>query len=748
MKRLLGLCCIAWAAIARADLADPLPVGMQETWFLMAIGPDLAGAERRDWQTGKIARFPVILPTHNRGSYRRQYAMAANRHGLWLAENTLALLRPDGSVVRLDRFFPEPPERGMNSAESGDQSLLIPLRDDSVLLLRKLRGEMKGRAFRLFWRNQTIAAQELKNTPDFNYGMAAVRLTDGRVLLTGGYTGQNRAWLFDPRDERWTATGSSSVGRLYPALAALPDGRAFIAGSSWMATASDNNEVRINATLGVELFDPASGKWRRLPNLPLSFRIEAYGANGPSAAVMPDGTLVLGGAMHRHLVYLPAIGKDFAANWRIADSLDNLRVGGIVQAIGKNEVAISGGRMPTANGQCCQTRDDGERLHLPRAGEMRRVSIGQQRWRAATAHRGNLTFVAGGTETFSLISSTTQASAVAELIDQRYGTVRDLPSLPEPLVTGKALWLDDDRILVKAIGHPAPGEDGRLLEFKSTGYLAVYSLKRDRWQPLYDPAIAQAELAGRSGNEVLLVDGAAQVWAFDPDAFKLRELPRPTQMRIGGVQRVLADGRIILAGGTAQSELMEAYDADCRRSNCPLQYFAYGPMTASRNHEIYSPDTRRWTLSAPSRGAGESAVIRGDGRVMSLGQSGKEGAGIWLIEQSDAQGKRWQRVPLPEGLDPGTCDSGSSVKTCRLLIGNLPEASQEAVLFASSHWDNALNDYYVDLWLFDDAGQWQSVARNLSPAMLATQKLRLRGVGDKSLYGTNFQPDQLRLSLE
>lgn len=738
---------IAGISLAYANLSDPLPVGLDETWFLIGDGLQKARAEQHDWKTGKVKRFEISLSTRTERDYPRRYALANNKYGLWIAENTLILLRPDGKTQRIDNFFPEPPDRGMTSAEGEGQSVLVSLADDSVLLLSKLRGRSAGKVFRLRWQDGAIKVEELSQAPTLGWGIAATRLSDGRVLVVSGYTGQNRSWLYDPRNNGWTETGKLNVNRMNPALAALPDGRAFIAGNNLSAMSRD----RLESIHGAEIWDPATQRWTMLPTLPMSLYIEAHGVSGASATVMPDGSLVLGGAMHSRLLILHRSGDGFAPYWRISDPMAGQRVGAIIQAISPDEVMISGGRMPTESRQCCRTRTDSERLRLQRPSDARRSSLGLQRHDAATAQRGPLTFVAGGWEAFHLSFATVQASAVAELIDHRTGQVRDLPPLPEPMLTGKAIWLDDDRILVKTIAHPAlyeqsfRGMDGRSIEIHTTGYFAVFSLKRNTWELLHEPSIATAELAGIAQGEAILVSPAAQVWAVNPETSTLRVLPRPLLTRSGGVSRVLSDGSLILAGGDTPSELIEAYDVDCQKQDCPLQMFAYGGMGPSRLYETYEPTTGKWITSTPSTSGSFSAVIRRDGRVMSLGRH----QGSWMIEQSDTKGKRWKKLPLPSDLKEDACGSDKSTAECLLLSGELPDDAGEAVLLMQTGWDNKAGAREYHLWLWDDSSrQWQPAVRGLPQSQLLGHKIKLSSRNGKTLHGMSFQPNQLRLSYE
>lgn len=116
-------------------------------------------------------------------------------------------------------------------------------------------------------------------------GHSAVLLDDGRVLVVGGYTGENRpplatAATYDPEADTWAAVGSMRVPRGGQAAARLGDGRVLVAGG-WRGPG------RLLAN--TEIFDPRSNRFEAGPKLPAA-------VDGLAAAALPDGrVLVTGG---------------------------------------------------------------------------------------------------------------------------------------------------------------------------------------------------------------------------------------------------------------------------------------------------------------------------------------------------------------------------------------------------------------------------------------------------------------------
>jgi len=118
-------------------------------------------------------------------------------------------------------------------------------------------------------------------------GFAAVRLADGRVLVTGGETGYladagvqpySSTKLYDPATGRWTSTGLLHTARYAPAAARLADGRVLVAGGTY--------DVEPLAT--AEIWDPATGKWASTGRL-------VAPRSGGTALTLSDGRVLLSG---------------------------------------------------------------------------------------------------------------------------------------------------------------------------------------------------------------------------------------------------------------------------------------------------------------------------------------------------------------------------------------------------------------------------------------------------------------------
>ena len=115
-------------------------------------------------------------------------------------------------------------------------------------------------------------------------GHSATTLSDGRVLILGGFNGSylKTAELFDPRTGRFSAAGSMNVGRSGHTATLLGDGTVLVTGGvgdGWTFLSS------------AETYDPATGRSALVK--PLSVGRESH-----TATLLRDGRVMIAGG-HR-----------------------------------------------------------------------------------------------------------------------------------------------------------------------------------------------------------------------------------------------------------------------------------------------------------------------------------------------------------------------------------------------------------------------------------------------------------------
>jgi hypothetical protein len=121
-------------------------------------------------------------------------------------------------------------------------------------------------------------------------GMTATLLRDGRVLVAGGQQLDHpdlapfrEAEIFDPTTGRWTATGSMATGRSSQFAIRLSDGRVLVAGGYADVAGCTNN-----STWRAEIWDPSTKLWSDAPHM-------IKPRSDPSGVVLPDGRVLVAG---------------------------------------------------------------------------------------------------------------------------------------------------------------------------------------------------------------------------------------------------------------------------------------------------------------------------------------------------------------------------------------------------------------------------------------------------------------------
>jgi hypothetical protein len=116
-------------------------------------------------------------------------------------------------------------------------------------------------------------------------GHSATLLSDGRVLIAGGWDSDSNALasaeIYDPATGTFTAAGSMGVARAWPVAAPLADGTVLIAGGT-----SDTDTFA--ALASAEIYDPATDSFAPTGSM-------AVGRYQASATRLGDGTVLVAG---------------------------------------------------------------------------------------------------------------------------------------------------------------------------------------------------------------------------------------------------------------------------------------------------------------------------------------------------------------------------------------------------------------------------------------------------------------------
>lgn len=205
------------------------------------------------------------------------------------------------------------------------------------------------------------------------------------------------------------------------------------------------------------------------------------------------------------------------------------------------------------------------------------------------------------------------------------GAARALPMewLPDANPAKAAAWTELDGPAPASDSVLAQGPDGTLLEFARAG-----------------ANVTQWKATLQDGRVTL----RSAPW---PPLPRARRNDTAHPMRVS----VLADGRVIVAGGLAQAEKIALYTPDADRADAKDTYVGIGPYLPARRHDIYDPATGRWRLSAPATMPGGSAFVFPDGRVWKtvtdfLPDPSNAGNAIPRVthELSQADGSGWRTL--------------------------------------------------------------------------------------------------------
>lgn len=628
------------------------------------------------------------------GVRRARMRSARTAAGVWLAGGaSVRLLRPDGAVLTLALREPR------------DGITVVALPDGAVLLLggqgwlqpqADRRASVRVERVALDAAGTALQAEYLPDLPvdvsgraDFAsyFGWSAVHLGDGRVLVAGGP--RNVSLLWTPGATAWRVLSGMTVPRLDPALSLLPDGRVWAAGGGWNGSQTD-------AASSSELWDPVQLRWSAGPGLPVPMQ-------GHAAVRSADGArVVLAGGQHSPvLAWVPG-----ARLVTVAAQPGLQRLGAALVPLAGDRLALVAGTVARHGTEAWGRRSPGASIVALAPGETRTTTaLWPMLTQAGVARRGDHVLAVGG-----LWRSTHQGSAEelagrgAELHDLRTGLVTTLPPLPVPVQQAQACWLDERRWLVAATRSVNSGFAAWLgvLDL-DTGWRTldvVPLLKRFQRDA---SGMAGVQLAGFDGRVAWLLHGRALL-PLDPASGSIgAPVPLP-RWREDPVMRVLADGRVLLAGGRAQAELVASHAADCPDTDdCPVTYFGWGTMGPARGHAWYLPATGRWQHSVPSEGAAFTAAVLADGRVAQAGAV-EDGDRV-LLEISDAAGQQWQALPWPAGAQSGQ-STNTDGNTLRLFAA-------EQSLFLRLERGDTPRWWWMNL--ARGAAAWQPMAGGPSP---------------------------------
>jgi len=337
----------------------------------------------------------------------------------------------------------------MNTTENGSTSeTATKLADGRVLITRgcSTAAESYDPATGTFGRTGSLTATR--------GGKTATLLQDGRVLIVGGGNCGDAehggiwasAELYDPATGTFSPTGSMSKPRERHTATLLADGRVLITGGitgeSPLASGSvvlasyQTAETSSNVLASAELYDPATGTFSPTGSMS-RFR------DGHTATLLPDGrVLVVGGGGEGYAsvtsaeLYDPATGK-----FSRTGSMKTGRWLHTATLLQDGRVLIAGGRSPKDSTYASAEVYDPGSGKFSSTGSMK---AGRQQHTATPLPDGRI-LVTGGYESdgqhWDVLSST-------ELYDPETGKFSPTGSMGESRMEQTATLLNDGRVLI------------------------------------------------------------------------------------------------------------------------------------------------------------------------------------------------------------------------------------------------------------------------------------------------------------
>jgi hypothetical protein len=613
------------------------------------------------------------VPYDNRigysSKYPARYASVGIKRGTWLIGPTVEFIRHDGSATSGKLKWPR------NNVKA------VALPDDSVVVVggyswpetRDFSFTLKAERVWLDDRGQ-VQTEELPPVPvdtkgtgvwEELWGFSLVHAGNGRVLLAGSEY-RNLTLLLEPGAKNWRKLAGMKRARTDPALVLLPDGRIWASGGKGWGKADSSSE----------LWNPTAQVWTAGPDLPVPMV--------DHSAVLTanrDAVLLAGGYFSTVLVWrMGAEGVTIAAQ-----HAHQRRKAGVI-ALPNQGLAMVGGRYARQYGEGWGRSTPGIAIvGLDPAANGKRDATWPATHAGALLERQGQILAVGGLMHHNHNGSDEDiGTRLVERVDSASGRVATLPPLPITAGRTQAAWINDSEALIHAEASSSEAESRQWLGLINlrTGTQRNLALPENGTYFMSDGIHRRMRLVGAHGGRGWLVAEDAQTQRVGIDQQAYEAAPRLQRQRKGFVGRVLADGRVVIAGGDVESELVAARVAGC--NDCPMRYVGYGPLLPARRHEVFDPMTNAWISSTASRAAGGPATIFADGRVAKLGLLTESKKKVdaeathertqGLLEISDPAGKTWRTLDLPTGVNVADAIDGIRLWAVQNESGSLPHA--------------------------------------------------------------------------
>lgn len=233
----------------------------------------------------------------------------------------------------------------LNNARDNHAAVL--LEDGRVLVAGGVSGTPQGDGFTLksaeIYDPQTGAWIEVNSMVHDRFHHQATKLTDGRVLVTGGNNSGNHCVanftteIFDPQTGLWSKAEHMNVERKLHSAFLLPDGSVIVIGGITLPVAG-NPQTCQSFTATTERFDPASTTWQITGNLSVPRNPIGSGAQ------LLDGKILIAGGFDSETIHATTeIYDPGTGHWTLATPMLESRRGHTLTLLPDGRVLASGG---------------------------------------------------------------------------------------------------------------------------------------------------------------------------------------------------------------------------------------------------------------------------------------------------------------------------------------------------------------------------------------------------------------------
>ncbi|MEV4943238.1 discoidin domain-containing protein [Streptomyces zaomyceticus] len=327
------------------------------------FGKPVATGTWRDDDTVKTATF---TRTANARSIRLTVTGEAGNRGPWTSAAEIRLSGPAAPATHgsWDRITGFPLVPAATAVLPGDKLLAW-----SAYALDRFGGTSGyTQTAVLDLKTGKVTQRRIDNTGHDMFCPGIAMLADGRVLVTGG-SNADKASIYDPATDSWSATGAMNIARGYQSMTLLSTGEAFVLGGSWSGTTGDKSG---------EVWSPDTATWRRLPGVPAAPALTAdprgpYRADNHMWLYATSGGKVLqaGPSKQMNWITTDGDGSITSAGTR-ADSQDAMNGNAVAYGIGK--LLTLGGSPAYENAPATRraytVSVDGDQVRAARTGDM------------------------------------------------------------------------------------------------------------------------------------------------------------------------------------------------------------------------------------------------------------------------------------------------------------------------------------------------------------------------------------------